>query len=175
MHNRQGLTLKLLWRALCDYDLWPIYLIGFTLLIPVQPIMNYLTLTLRELNFDTFQTNLLTIPAFAIFIVQLIFWSWFSEKINNRFLIVLFYSFWLLPLFVALAVLPADANRWSKYAITILIIGYPYVHSILGEPTSVIPNTGLVITDLRWHLVGLTSRNAGSVRTRTVGSAVYNM
>ncbi|KAL2105346.1 hypothetical protein VUR80DRAFT_8526 [Thermomyces stellatus] len=154
MHNRQGLNLKLLWRALTDYDLWPIYIIGFTLLLPTKPVMAYLTLTLRNMGFDVFTTNLLTVPAFVIFIIQLIFWSWVSEKINNRFLIVLFYSIWLLPLFVALAVLPDDAERWGRYAVIILIIGFPYVHSIL---------------------VGLTSRNAGSVRTRTVGSAAYNM
>ncbi|KAM5344337.1 hypothetical protein ACJ41O_012874 [Fusarium nematophilum] len=154
MHNRQGLTLPLLWSALMDWDLWPIYLMGITLLLPIRPIMAYLTLNLRNLGFDTFQTNLLTIPAFTLFIIQLLSWSWVSEKINNRFIIVLFYSVWIFPLYLALLLLPADASSWARYAVTALIIGYPYVHSIL---------------------VGLTSRNAGSVRTRTVGSAIYNM
>ena len=26
MHNREGLSLKRLWQAVCDYDLWPLYL-----------------------------------------------------------------------------------------------------------------------------------------------------
>jgi hypothetical protein len=26
MHNREGLTLRRLWTAVCDYDLWPIYI-----------------------------------------------------------------------------------------------------------------------------------------------------
>ncbi|KAM0430067.1 hypothetical protein ACHAPT_006073 [Fusarium lateritium] len=154
MHNRQGLTLPLLLSALFDWDLWPIYLMGFTLLLPINPIQAYLTLNLRSLGFDTFETNLLTIPAFVLFIIQLLFWSWVSEKINNRFLIVFLYSVWLFPLFIALSLLPANASSWARYAVTALIIAYPYVHSIL---------------------VGLTSRNAGSVRTRTVGSAIYNM
>lgn len=154
MHNRQGLSLKLLYNAFSDYDLWPIYLMGFTLLMPIRPIMAYFTLNLRNLGFSTLQTNLLTVPAFTIFVFQLIFWSRVSERINNRFLIVAFYSVWLLPLFVALAVLPSGVSPWGRYAVTVLIVGYPYVHSIL---------------------VGLTSRNAGSVRTRTVGSAFYNM
>ena len=27
MHNREGLTLKRLWTAVCDYDLWPLYIL----------------------------------------------------------------------------------------------------------------------------------------------------
>ncbi|CRK34214.1 hypothetical protein BN1708_016329, partial [Verticillium longisporum] len=126
MHNRQGLTLKLLWSSLTDVDLWPIYLMGFTVLMPLRPVMAYFTLTLRNLGFTTLQTNLLTVPAFAIFIFQLIFWSRVSERINNRFLIVSFCSVWLFPMFMALAFLPADVSAWSKYAVLALIIGYPY-------------------------------------------------
>ncbi|OAQ67534.1 transporter [Purpureocillium lilacinum] len=154
MHNRQGLTLPLLWQALLDWDLWPIYLLGFTLLQPVTPVESYMTLNLRNLGFDTFQTNLLTIPSYVLFCIQLVFWTWVSERINNRFLITFFYSVWVFPLILALRLLPDDASSWARYALTTLIVGYPYVHSIL---------------------VSLTSRNAGTVRTRTVGSAVYNM
>ena len=27
MHNREGLTLKCLWTAVCDYYLWPLYIL----------------------------------------------------------------------------------------------------------------------------------------------------
>ena len=63
MHNRQAITLKLLWKCICDFDLWPMYLLGLTSAIPATPPDQYLTLTLRRLGFDTFQTNLLSIPA----------------------------------------------------------------------------------------------------------------
>jgi hypothetical protein len=53
-----------------------------------------------------------------------------------------------------LEVLPADTNKWVKYTLGILLVGAPYVHAIQ---------------------VAITSRNAGSVRTRTVASALYNM
>lgn len=63
MHNREGLTLKLLWKSLCDYDLWPLYLIGLTNHIPYATPTSYLTLTLKGMGFSTFQTNLLVIPS----------------------------------------------------------------------------------------------------------------
>ncbi|KAJ5918630.1 hypothetical protein N7466_010622 [Penicillium verhagenii] len=154
MHNRQGLTLKLLWASLMDYDLWPLYFISITMLIPTHPQSAYLTLFLKSLGFDTFQVNLLTIPGYILFLIQLVLWSWVSERINNRMAIVLYYSFWCIPLLLALEFLPSTASPWAWYAITVLIIGHPYIHSIN---------------------VSLISRNAGSVRTRTVGSAVYNM
>ncbi|SPO06277.1 related to putative tartrate transporter [Cephalotrichum gorgonifer] len=154
MHNRQGITLKLLWAALMDYDLWPLYAISLTLLIPIMPVGAYLTLNLRAIGFDTFQTNLLTIPAYALFLAQLIFWTWFSEKVNNRGAIAMFYCFWCLGFLLGLELLPAAASPWIRYGITVCLIGYPYIHSIN---------------------VSLTSRNAGSVRTRTLGSALYNM
>ena len=63
---------------------------------------------------------------------------------------------WVLPCLIALEILPRHFHgaAWSKWALTTLIIGYPYAHAVL---------------------VGMVSRNAGSVRTRTVGSSLYNM
>jgi len=154
MHNRQGLTLKLLWKAISDFDLWPIYLLGFTWTLPTHTITAYLTLILRSLGFNTFNTNLLTIPASVLTLIQLIFWTWLSERINNRFAIILVCQIWMLPLVIALALLPGDYSAWSRYALLVMAVGFPYVHAII---------------------VAITSRNAGSVRTRTVGSALYNM
>lgn len=132
MHNRQGITPKLLWASLMDYDMWPLYAISFTLLIPTNPPEAYLTLKLKSLGFDTFETNLLTIPAYVLFLVQLIFWTWTSEKINNRMAVVFFYSVWCFPLLLALELLPANSSAWSWYALTALLIGFPYIHSING-------------------------------------------
>ncbi|KAG7002090.1 dTDP-4-amino-4,6-dideoxygalactose transaminase [Physcia stellaris] len=155
MHNRQAVNLSLLWQALKDYDMWPIYLLGFTWTIPNQCATAYLTLVLRSLDFNTFETNLLTVPAYVLFVLQLIFWTWLSEKINNRFLIILICQLYMFPLVVGLETLPAGAAyTWSRYVLNMMLVGFPYVHAII---------------------VAMTSRNAGSVRTRTVGSALYNM
>ena len=65
MHNRQAVDLKLLWKSINDYDLWPIYIIGLMFQMPVGPPDQYLTLTLRNLGFNTFDSNLLSIPTQA--------------------------------------------------------------------------------------------------------------
>lgn len=59
MHNRQPLTLGMLWKSLKDYDLWPIYIIGILFEIPTAPPKAYLTLSLKALGFSTFNTTLL--------------------------------------------------------------------------------------------------------------------
>lgn len=53
MHNRQAVTPKLLFRALCDWEMWPIYLIGLSFLVPTQPPTQYLSLILKA-NFKRF-------------------------------------------------------------------------------------------------------------------------
>lgn len=61
MHNRQGLSLSMLWECIKDYHMWPIFLIGISWTIPTNPVTSYLTLQLRSLGFGTFETNLLTV------------------------------------------------------------------------------------------------------------------
>ena len=132
--SRQAVNLSLLWQALKDYDMWPIYLLGFTWTIPNQCATAYLTLILRSLDFDTFETNLLTVPAWVLFILQLTFWTWISEKINNRYLIILICQIWMFPLLVALETLPGGhAFVWSRYVLNLMLVGFPYVHAIIGE------------------------------------------
>ncbi|KAE8158185.1 major facilitator superfamily domain-containing protein [Aspergillus tamarii] len=154
MHNRQAVTLKMLWEALCDYDMWPIYLLGLTWMIPNSPATSYITIQLKSLGFGTFETNLLTIPAYVIFIINLLVWTWISERFYQRLILGVGSMLWCLVLLIALETLPDNASPWSRWVINILLIGAPYVHAII---------------------VAMTSRNAGTVRTRTIASAVYNM
>lgn len=73
---------------------------------------------------------------------------------NQRFLTSLISQIWRLPLLVALGVLPARASHWVRWALSVLLVGALYVHTI----------------DM-----AITSRNAGSVCIRIVASAQYNM
>jgi hypothetical protein len=154
MHNRQPVTPKLLWQALKDYDMWPIYLLGLTWMIPNTPATSYISLELKSLGLSTFHNKFLTNPAYVIFIINLLSWTWISERFNQRLLLGVGAQIWALVLLIALELLPEDASTWARWILLVLLIAMPYVHAII---------------------VAITSRNAGSVRTRTVASAVYNM
>lgn len=77
-----------------------------------------------------------------------------SEKYGQRAYAGIAAQIWFLPNLIALAVLPADAGRWSTYVLVLLVLSYPYPHPI--------------------H-VSWCSRISNTVRTRTVSAAVYNM
>ncbi|KAL4861787.1 hypothetical protein BDV12DRAFT_207770 [Aspergillus spectabilis] len=154
MHNRQAVTPKLLWESFKDYHMWPIYLLGLIWMIPTTPAQNYLTLQLRSQGFSTFQTNLLVIPSAAVAIVTMITTTWAAERTNQRLLFGAGVELWNLILLIALETLPEKSMPWPRWVVLTLLVGGPNIHPVV---------------------VALTSRNAGSVRTRTVASALYNM
>ncbi|CAI7677401.1 unnamed protein product [Penicillium manginii] len=154
MHNREGLSLRLFWESLKDFHMWPIYLLGLIWMIPTTPATNYLTLQLRSQGFTTFQTNLLTIPSAVIGIITLISITWVAERTNQRLLWGAGVEVWNLVLLIALELLPQKTLPWPRWAILTLLVASPSIHPVV---------------------VALTSRNAGSVRTRTIASALYNM
>ncbi|KAF2768124.1 putative MFS transporter [Teratosphaeria nubilosa] len=155
MHNRMAITPNKLWRACCDYDLWPLYLIGLTLHLPREPPNRYLTLTLRGLGFSTLNTNLLSIPCEVISCFTLYAISQLSLHVKESALVCSIQDWWLLPCLIALRTWPQlHKDKWGTYALTTVLLSNPAAHAII---------------------VSWVSRNSGSVRTRTVSAALYNM
>ncbi|KAJ3995919.1 allantoate permease [Lentinula boryana] len=154
MHNREGLTLKRLWTAVCDYDLWPLYILGLMFGIPGAPPATYLTLSLRNLGFSTFTTNLLTIPSTVAGIITMFAITMVSELLNERTFVAMNENLWILPFLVALFCLPENPNQWIYFGLASGLLSYPYTHPIQ---------------------VGWCSRNAGAVASRTVNASLYNM
>ncbi|KAJ8125984.1 hypothetical protein O1611_g7654 [Lasiodiplodia mahajangana] len=155
MNNRQAITPRILWNCLTDYDLWPLYLLGLVIYIPVSPPTKYITLILRSTGFDTFTTNLLTIPYNALHIFTLIILTRISDYFNERTWVSSIQNIWLLPTLVALRWWPGvNVDAWGTYALLTVLLSYPYCHAIL---------------------VAWVSRNSNSVGTRSVSAAVYNM
>jgi predicted MFS family arabinose efflux permease len=149
MHNREGLSIAMIWQACCDWRLWPIYALGLVHMMPVGPPQTYLTLSLRSLGFSTTETNLLTIPSVVIGAMMLLFTAYFSEKVNSRVSATIILQLWALPLLVALYTFDQSTSQWVYFAVVTLVTGFPYVHPI----------------QVAWA-----SRNSYSVRTRYVSS-----
>ncbi|ERS99649.1 uncharacterized protein SPSK_08788 [Sporothrix schenckii 1099-18] len=155
MHNRQAVTLRRLWEALRDYDLWPIYIIGILAYIPQSPPSTYITLILKSAGFSTFNTNLLTIPSSALHIVTLILLTRLSDFFKERSLVAMIQNLWTLPCLVALRWWPGlITDRWGTYALVTTLLSYPYCHAIV---------------------VGWASRNSNNVGARSVSAALYNI
>ncbi|KAH8753549.1 major facilitator superfamily domain-containing protein [Diaporthe sp. PMI_573] len=154
MHNRQAVNLKLLWKSLTDFDLWPVYILGLCFQIPTGPPDQYLTLTLRNLGFGTFDSNLLTIPTQFFGAITMMIVTFYSERYNERGLIGVFCQLWVLPNIIALAVLPNTSSAWARYSILTVLLSFPSAHAM----------------QVAWC-----SRNSNTVRARTVSAALYNM
>ncbi|KAH8165214.1 hypothetical protein CIB48_g3022 [Xylaria polymorpha] len=155
MNNRQAITPKILWACLTDYDLWPLYFIGLIVYIPQAPPSKYITLILRGVGFDTFTTNLLTIPYNAFHIITLLLLTRVSDYFGERTLVSSIQNIWILPTLVALRWWPGTVHdAWGTYALITVLLSYPYCHAIV---------------------VAWVSRNSNSVGTRSVSAAVYNM
>ncbi|KAJ0419634.1 major facilitator superfamily domain-containing protein [Aspergillus carlsbadensis] len=154
MNNRQPVGLKEIWRAISNVDVWPIYILGITAWIPFQPVANYLSLILRGMNYSVLESNLLAIPGYALFAINVLVAGWLSEKFKERSLVASLSNVWMLPFFIALVCIPDSSSPWVRYAMLTGINGIPYTHSIL---------------------VGMTSANAKNVGMRAVSTAIYNM
>ncbi|TEA11088.1 putative transporter [Colletotrichum sidae] len=154
MHNRQAVGPSLLFKAVSDWEQWPLYLIGLTAYIPPSPPSTYLSYILRQLGFSTFQANLLAIPSQFLFAVNLLLISWVSGKFKERAVVSSVANIWIFPWLVALVALPATASTWIRYALLTGLLSYPYCHAIL---------------------VGWNAKNSNAVRTRAVSAALYNM
>ncbi|KAI8244461.1 putative transporter [Colletotrichum sp. SAR 10_96] len=131
MHNREPITPRLLWDSLRDYDLWPLYILGLTFQIPSTPPQQYLTLTLRNLGFDTFQANLLSIPNTVGHMITMLAITYLAEVFKELTFIAMSGQFWTLPFLIYLNVVDTtEVNRWVLYTVISLLLIYPNAHPI---------------------------------------------
>lgn len=155
MHNRQPLSLVMVWKSFCDYDLWPIYAIGLIAYIPINTIQPYMTLTMKSMGFSTFDVNLLNIPQYVLHIIVLLSITWLSEKFDERSYVCLLGPLVTAPFLAAIRWWPGSMVKpWPTWFLVSMVLGSPYIHAIC---------------------VAWVSRNSNSIRSRTICSALYNM
>ncbi|OWB62574.1 hypothetical protein B5S29_g3508 [[Candida] boidinii] len=155
MNNRQGITIRMLYDAIRDYHLWPVYIIGIIAYIPTNVLTTYLTLVLRSMGFNRFDVNLLTIPYNVLHIILLLLITKFSEIVNERSFVCLLQPLYIVPLLGVLRWWKGSmVEKWPTWAVATILLGNPYIHAIC---------------------VGWCSRNSRSIKTRTVSASLYNM
>jgi hypothetical protein len=154
MHNRQALSLGMLWKSLKDYDLWPIYIIGIMFEIPTSPPKSYLTLSLKAIGFSTFQTTLLSIPVTVFAAINLVLVALLSEFWGQISIVCLLTQLWSLPLLIVLYTSAGSLSNWGLYAVSFILLGWP-------NPQA---------AQVSWC-----SRLSNSVRTRAVSAAIFNI
>ncbi|KAJ4261697.1 hypothetical protein NW762_007135 [Fusarium torreyae] len=154
MNNREAVNLSKLWKAIKDWEQWPLYIIGLMVYIPPSPFQTYLSYILRQIGFSVFQANLLAIPSQFLYAVNLLIITWVSERVKERSMLSSISNIWIFPWVLALVVLPGDISPWVRYALITGLLSYPYCHAIL---------------------VGWNAKNSNSVRTRAISAALYNM
>ncbi|KAF2468038.1 MFS general substrate transporter [Lindgomyces ingoldianus] len=140
--------------AIKDWELWSLYIIGLLAYIPPAPPTTYLSYILRKLGFSVFQANLLAIPSQFLFTMQLLILTWFSERWKERSILSSLSNLWIWPWLLALALLLAKVNPWTRYVLLTGLLSYPYCRAIL---------------------VGWNAKNSNTIRTRTVSAALYNI
>jgi len=121
---------------------------------PANTVKSYFTLNMKTLGFDTFDTNLLTIPGSVLSVFTLLGLAQLARLTNQRAITSSINPLWQFPFYITLLTIPDSTSSWSKFAIFVLIVGVPDCQAIL---------------------VGWTSRNSGSVRTRSLSASIYNM
>ncbi|KAJ9145139.1 MFS general substrate transporter [Pleurostoma richardsiae] len=156
MHNRQPITLPMLWRSLKDYDLWPVYVIGMLFEIPTAPPKTYLTLSLKAIKFSTFEVTLLGIPVTVFASINLLWITYLTERFRDISIIGVFSQLWTLPLLIIQYKMGESLshNHWGQYALSFILLGWPSMHA----------------AHVSWC-----SRLSNAVRTRAVSAALYNI
>ncbi|KAJ6036691.1 major facilitator superfamily domain-containing protein [Penicillium herquei] len=154
MHNREAISLKMLWKSLKDYDLWPIYLIGILFEIPTSPPKSYLTLSLTGIGFSTFHTTLLSIPVTVFAAINLLLVTELAERTHQISIVGLLTQVWSLPMLIVLYTSSGSLSNWGLYAVSFVLLGWPSPQAAQ---------------------VGWCSRLSNAVRTRAVSAAAFNI
>ncbi|TIB96997.1 MFS general substrate transporter [Wallemia mellicola] len=157
LNNRDGINWSNFVKAITDYDLWPIYILGLVVYIPYQPSQNYITLILKQLGFSTFESNVLLIPYQVLFAIFCVLVSWLSKRVKEHGFVSTIANVWTLPPLVALFCLPqvqSNYYNWVRYALNMLISSFPYIHP---------------------QMIAWLSENSKSVGSRAVSLCIYNM
>ncbi|KAK5822416.1 major facilitator superfamily domain-containing protein [Linnemannia elongata] len=123
--RRKSVSKKHFFKALLSPKIWPNILIGFFGLLPFSPLTILSPLIIKNLNLGVpaLVSNLLVIPGYVISLSVMTFVSWSSDRHNERAFHGALASTYYAICILALATLPADANKFMLYFALIFAMG----------------------------------------------------
>ncbi|KAI8375570.1 major facilitator superfamily domain-containing protein [Blakeslea trispora] len=116
--------------AITDTNLWTHLIITFVGMMTLTPIQQYLPTIIKNSGFTVSQSNLLTAPSYIIGLFFSIIIARSSDRHGFVALHALIGTIWAMAGFIALELLPDNANRWSLYAAALLTASYPSWHGM---------------------------------------------
>jgi hypothetical protein len=109
-----------------DFDLWPIYILGLTFQTPMSTPANYLTLSLKELGFDTFKTNLLVIPTKIFHVINMLGLTYAAEVFGELTFTALIGQIWAFPFLLFINLVDINnINKWLAWIVMTILLSYP--------------------------------------------------
>lgn len=133
-----------------------------------RPISNYMTLTLRQVGFDPFVTNLLTIPYSVMNIIFNILIAVGSQRFQNVSLITSLQVLWMIPPVLALRFWSgAVVEPWPTFVLMTIALGYPSTMQMT------VPWGSYNSNRVNNRTLSLSLTNLVSQAGNTVGSNVY--
>jgi hypothetical protein len=101
-----------------------------------------MSLTLTTLGYSVFEANMLAIPGYFLFFLnvrsftldeelgvdklQILIVVWISERFRERLYFSAWSNIWTLPFLIGLICIPPSANPWIRYALLTGVNGMPY-------------------------------------------------
>lgn len=154
LNNRAGVKPKMLWNALTDYDMWPLYIDRFVVNMIGTPIGQYFPILLRNMEYTPIQINLLMIPECVASIFTLLGTSYLAAKTKLTGPVWFIVPLWYFCVIIPIRWWPGFMeNHWGTYAL-LFVFGC--------APPSPLP--------ISWN-----SANSFSVSRRAVSVAIQNM
>jgi hypothetical protein len=90
-----------------------------------------LTLSLRELGFGTFTTNLLVVPSKVGHIAMMLLFTYLAEVTGQLWIFGVLGQLWALPFLAYMYAEDINAlNKWTAFAIMTVLLAYSNVHAI---------------------------------------------
>lgn len=154
LNNRAGVTPRMLWDALIDYDMWPLYIDRFVVNMIGTPIGQYFPILLRNMKYTPVQINLLMIPESVGGIITLLATSYLAAKTRLNGPVWFIVPLWYFCIIIPIRWWPGFMeNHWATYGL-LFVFGC--------APPSPIP--------ISWNSI-----NSFSVSRRAVSVALQNM